>query len=317
MIDILMATYNGADYIESQIKSIQQQTFDDWELMISDDGSSDGTVDVIKKAVVEDNRIKSVVTGIRHYSASAHFLHLLNFAKNDYFAFSDQDDYWLKEKLALSMAELKHLESTFGEDVPLMVYSDMIVVDENLNVISTSYWKQSGKVMRNDCLEQLLNTNTVAGCTIVGNKALRILVTSQNHDGDNDMILMHDWWIALIASCCGYSTRLSRPTVMYRQHGTNSVGAEKYSFFDKVKRFHVNASKYWLSCRQAELLYRMYGGFMRPHVRQTVAAYSSLPRIPIWKDLVLLRKYHLFKENLLKKLGQIGTIIFMHPTITR
>ena len=130
-VNILLSTYNGEQYLKEQVKSIQDQTYQNWQLLIRDDGSTDGTVEIIQELVAQDERIRFINQGaIENLGVIKSFHALLKYEKADLYCFSDQDDVWLPDKIALQVAEAaKH-----PQEVPLLVYTDLKVVDENLNV---------------------------------------------------------------------------------------------------------------------------------------------------------------------------------------
>ena len=77
MVDILMATYNGAAFVEEQVRSIIQQTFTNWRLLIHDDGSIDATMDILHRLAEEDNRIVLIEDGMQHFGVARNFIHLV------------------------------------------------------------------------------------------------------------------------------------------------------------------------------------------------------------------------------------------------
>ena len=106
-IYILLATYNGEKYIKAQIHSLLCQTYEDWNLLIHDDGSNDNTVNIIKKLQEKDERIILIEDGIKCGGAGANFLHILkNYSTADYITFCDQDDIWLETKIEELMQKM-------------------------------------------------------------------------------------------------------------------------------------------------------------------------------------------------------------------
>ena len=124
-VDILLATYNGEKYIREQIDSILNQTYKEFRLLISDDGSTDGTRDILNEYKAKDDRIE-IFMQEENLGVVKNFEFLLKKVEAKYYMFSDQDDIWKDEKIEKS---LKKIEEGFD-----LVYSDLEVVDENLNV---------------------------------------------------------------------------------------------------------------------------------------------------------------------------------------
>ena len=132
-IDILLATYNGEKFVKEQIESILNQTYENFNLIISDDASTDNTLNILEEYEKKDTRIK-VFKKEKNKGLIDNFEFLLKNVTSDYFMFSDQDDIWKKDKIEKSINKLK--EESLG-----LVYTDLEIVDEKLNVIYPSYWK--------------------------------------------------------------------------------------------------------------------------------------------------------------------------------
>ena len=127
----------------------------------------------------------------------------------------------MPNKVERAINEIRRLENQFGETTPILVHSDLTVVDEKLNEISASFFDHSKiDVSKGGRLDYLLFNNIVTGCASMGNRALLDLVRPIP-----DGVPMHDWWLALVAASCGVVGTIAEPTVFYRQHGRNQVGA--------------------------------------------------------------------------------------------
>lgn len=221
-VRILLATYNGSKYIREMIDSIIRQDYTDWELILSDDGSTDMTFQILETyAKSMPEKIVHYRSGVRFGNAQDHFLHLLKvFCDAPYIMFCDQDDVWHCDKITKTLSKMKEIEI---DNYPSMVHTDLCVVDENLSVIDPSfmhYSKLSGSRLRT---RQLLPHNVVTGCTMMINRALAKKAAEKI---PCDGVYMHDWWLALLASTCGSTGFLPESTIEYRQHGKNSVGAK-------------------------------------------------------------------------------------------
>jgi len=224
IVDILMSTYNGSLYLEEQFKSILEQSYQNWRLIVRDDGSSDNSVEIISELSRRDSRIMMLQDCPGNVGPCASFFELLHHVEAPYFMFSDQDDFWLPHKIEFTLNKLK--ETANGSGIPVLVYSDLIVVDSNLNVISKSFWQhQKLKPEKYNKLRMYILQNIVTGCTVGGNKALIDKALNINIDSIKK-IIMHDWWVALVASCCGKIGVIDQPLIMYRQHSFNSLGAK-------------------------------------------------------------------------------------------
>lgn len=223
---ILLACYNGADYIQEQIESIQSQTHKNWRLIVRDDGSTDGTIDLVKNLSFQDDRIQLIeVDTSESTGAATNFANLMEYAhscQSDYFMFSDQDDVWKNTKLQKLLVTIGNLENNSEPELPLLVHSDLEVVDYKLRTINKSFLRYQGiKHEQEQPLQVLLAQNFVTGCTTIFNRRLLQLALPVP-----DCVVMHDWWLALIASAAGHIGYVEYSTVRYRQHDRNQVGAQ-------------------------------------------------------------------------------------------
>ena len=171
-IDVLLATYNGARYLRPQIESILGQEDVSFRILVRDDGSVDETPAVIEhyRRTRPDRFIR--LSGSDHLGAVGNFACLLREAKAPYAALSDQDDVWAPHKLRTLVGAMRGLESRYGADTPLLVHSDLTVVDETLRERHSSFWRYSGFDPRDTSLPRMLIKNTVTGCATLLNRAL-------------------------------------------------------------------------------------------------------------------------------------------------
>lgn len=312
-VDILMATYNGESYVAEQIESIQHQTCQDWRLLVSDDCSTDGTLDVVRRYAAEDGRIRVVSEGVRHGGAKGNFFSLMGASTSAFFMFCDQDDVWLPQKIEKELDEARSTEGELGSSVPIAVYTDMRVVDDTLHETAPSFLAQDRKRDVGGDLRQFLSISCAAGCTMLCNAALRNLVIGT----DCSAALMHDWWLCIIAASCGALVYLDEPTVLYRQHSDNEVGAVTYSFWRRLARFEDSRRKYWRSCEQARAILGTYSPAMRDGGRSLVEAYASQLDGSFRRSLHSLLSHKLLKRGGGRKAAQVLTLLMGAPVTER
>lgn len=224
-IEVLMAVYNGSAYIREQIDSILNQTYENWHLTISDDGSTDGT-DLIadEYAAKYPEQITRVYSGVRFGNARDHFMWLSENCTSRYMLYSDQDDVFNPEKMSRLMDAMQKAERQWGRDLPILVFSDQTVVDEKLNVIEPSLMRCQKQAFDSFDYHALLIQNVVTGGAMMVNRPLCSLAVQCR---SRERIIMHDWWMAATAARFGKIIYLDEPLSMYRQHGGNSVGAKR------------------------------------------------------------------------------------------
>ena len=223
MVTILLATYNGEDYLKAQLESIASQTYGNWRLVTGDDGSCDGTLGILEDFRTRyPDQVKIIKNEPATGSARNNFINLLRNAHGPYFMFCDQDDVWKRDKIYETMKKMEAIEERYGKDTPILVHTDLSVVDENLEMIAESFF-QYANLPKRIALNQLIVQNSVTGCTAMINRALQKYFLQPLPMGK---ILMHDYWAALVAKIFGRIGFVNEPTMYYRQHGNNAVGAK-------------------------------------------------------------------------------------------
>ncbi|WP_164744341.1 glycosyltransferase family 2 protein [Paenibacillus xylaniclasticus] len=230
----MLSTYNGAQYLRDQLDSIVQQSYGEWSLLVRDDGSNDETLDILEEYRSRfPDRIEILETEHERLGACQSFARLLSRSTSPYVMFCDQDDVWKSDKVEQALGAIKQFEQ--DHDGPILVHTDMTVVDERLNLIDNSFWNYQG-ISGEDCrLSRILTHNNVTGCTCIMNARMRSEALPIPAEA-----IMHDWWIALVASINGGLRGIPSCLQLYRQHANNVVGAFRYQgMFNKV----FNASR--------------------------------------------------------------------------
>ena len=236
---VLLSTYNGERYLAEQLQSLVAQKDVSSEILVRDDGSKDSTTRILDEW--QEKGLLSWYNSV-NLGPGKSFIDLLqNAAPGNYYAFCDQDDVWMPEKLRLTMDKMKCVELA-NPGKPVIIHTDMHVVDENLKIIHDSFWRSSG--LRPDVLRTfhyLCTCNSVNGCTIVMNSAARELILEKYVEHD---VIIHDVISALtVAYYGGIIDYVDTPTVLYRQHSSNVVGAMAYSKTDAIKNRLKNIKK--------------------------------------------------------------------------
>lgn len=309
-IDILLAAYNGEDYISNQIKSILNQTYLDYKLYIRDDLSTDTTKAILSFYAKNFPRIVQIVDlHNKHHrlKINGNFSKLLEYSTSNYIMFSDQDDVWLPNKIKMSMNKMLEMENKYGKDKPLLVHTDLKIVDCNLNTISSSFWKyQNLNPKQGKNLGRLLLQNVVTGCTMMINKPLKNLVLPIPSEA-----IMHDWWIALVAVTFGKVDYIKTPTVLYRQHDNNDTGAKKWGIQYVINRvLNRNQIKeyFYKTVIQAEKFLDIYGEKLDDNNFKLVDTYTNLENMNFISKRVKLITKGYYDICSLRNLGLFITI---------
>lgn len=220
-IAILMATYNGQDYLAEQIESILSQDSMDWHLYIHDDGSTDLTQEILSGYADRYPQQITLLTYPPQGGAMYNFMSLLSRVDAPYYMFSDQDDVWLPSKVRKFATRIQEEEAK-NPNTPIIVYSDLYVTDTTLNIIHNSFLTYSG------IHPQFINTfaegaatGFVTGCAMCLNQKAKEVTRYPF-----DKAQMHDAWITLcVLKAHGVVAFIPESLVYYRQHAHNSLGA--------------------------------------------------------------------------------------------
>jgi len=235
-VSVAMATYNGAKYLEEQLDSILSQTLAPCELIVCDDLSDDGT-----SAILERYQSK----GLLRFSVNDTRLgYVGNFKKavslanpGHYISLSDQDDIWLPRKIEASMNVMLGMEDGHS---PAMVYSDLMLVDENKRLLNPSFRNELGQDGYQHCLNTLLFGGFVNGCTMLMNPLMQIYFATI----PQGEFVTHDTWIALIAHTFGKVETVPHALIHYRRHSNNAtdlLGLKKMSRFERIRSEVISA----------------------------------------------------------------------------
>lgn len=307
MIDILLATYNGADYLREQIESILEQECHEWRILARDDGSTDNTLEILQEYANRHPEKIEIIKGANNIGAIKSFSELMAISTSPYIAFCDQDDVWKREKLSIMLEAAKQIEAENGVDFPVLVHSDLEVVTATLDIIYPSFWHYQGINQLRNSLENLLVENTVTGCATLFNRALLTCAFPVH-----EKAYMHDYWLALTAAATGKIVSLSEPQIKYRQHGKNTLGAKKKSsIFSALRRATSLATwqvSYRQSCDQAEALYNRLQGKVPEQRLIPLKKFSHLYEQGWLNRRLILLKYDILPALKLRKFSLLARI---------
>lgn len=216
-VAILLSTYNGERYLAEMLDSILAQTVQEWRLLIRDDGSSDGTHEIIRRYQARDERIRWINPDEQeNLGVIRSFWTLLQAEKAEYYAFSDQDDFWLPQKLQIQLDAMGALDPSRGA----LVYTDLSVVDQELQVIAPSMIKAQSDHANTTLLAELTENTVTGGVTLINQTLAQMWTGKEEHE-----LLMHDWYLGLLAASQGQLAYVDLITQLYRQHDQNVLGA--------------------------------------------------------------------------------------------
>jgi len=213
---IVMATLNGASWLPEQLASIQSQGHRQWTLLVSDDGSTDGTIDIVRRAASEDKRIQ--LLPFRGGSAGhvANFEYLLEHALQQgagVVFLADQDDVWQPQKLAVLLAI-----ADANNGLPMAAFSNMELIDSHGNSLGS--FLDTVNFNEKFGVDELLRQNYLAGCSMLVNAELLKLALPFPDNLEN-----HDWWLGMCAAAVGHLAFSPEKLLRYRQHSGNTIGS--------------------------------------------------------------------------------------------
>lgn len=268
MIDVLLATYRPVrTLLDKQINSIRNQTGVDVRLIVREDERGEGAI--------------------------ANFSALLAQSSSEYVALSDQDDLWCAHKLKTLMDRMVLLESHFGKGVPLLVFCDSVLTDAEMNPLALSFMQK----LRVDPLKgtrfpRLLMQNFIAGHAMLFNAALR-----EKAGRIPQGVVMHDYYLALVASAYGKISYVNEPMVFYRQHGSNVLGAAKASKSGGEFRSRLQAN-----VQQARAFVERFG----ESAPQSAKALATLHSFGWFKRRFVIVRHGLWKQGLKRNLALLA-----------
>ena len=237
-IAILLATYNGGKYVAAQLDSLLAQTYSNFVVVVHDDGSTDDTLAILQQySSRHRDRFHLLPPDGVKKGASGSFSFLLEYTlahketlglAQAYMMFCDQDDVWFANKVQQQMIAMQAAEA--GDPaLPVLVHSDLEVVSEDLQLIAPSLARYQGLETTRNEFCNLVISNLVTGCTALLNEALARAASPVSTQA-----IMHDWWLALVASAFGKLVFLDMPLVHYRQHSRNTIGAKEHAKLPRV-----------------------------------------------------------------------------------
>ncbi|CAN7722797.1 glycosyltransferase family 2 protein [Paenibacillus sp. LjRoot153] len=302
-VAVLLSTYNGGKYLPEFLKSLSKQTVQGYKLFIRDDGSTDETLEIIQAYMAENQQVEIVsaagnVGVIRSFSLLLE--HALEWSSFEYFLFADQDDVWLPHKIEISLSLMMRMESLHCKQ-PILVHSDLVVVDKQLTQLNSSFWRYQNLNPQYCQLNRLLVQNIITGCTMIINLPLAKLGVPFPRG-----VIMHDWWLGLVAAVFGEISYIAEPTMLYRQHDINSVGAKKFNILFAFQRMFapIIFSKNY---KQAQCIVDCYDAILKePQYAiqlATVEAYLSMESASYFGRLMTTIRFKFFKQGLLRNIG--------------
>lgn len=295
-VQILLSTWNGERWLPELLDSLTKQTSQDWQLLVRDDGSTDKTLHILVEwGIQHPDKLAGLVTDEIQIGSKFSFSRLVGASSAPYLLFCDQDDVWFPEKVELQHLALRRLEGEYGREAPLLVHSDLAVVDENKKLLSASLWEQRGFDYEQG-KQAFLMTNVVTGCATAFNRAAARMAFPIPPTA-----IQHDRWLALVCAWFGQIKALPHPLLLYRQHESNQIGALP----DKTLNTLEERIQAW--SMQAETFLHQFGSRLEGDDYQQVSAVAELRHLHGWARRRHILRHRLFKSGVA---GNLALLLF-------
>ena len=303
---VLLTAFNGGAHLPGLLDSLCAQSDPDFFVIMQDDGSTDGTPELLKNIASPDNRFVFGSEQGKHLGAAGNFLSLIRQADADCCLLCDQDDVWEPEKIAVLKQALQNLEKECGSGTPLLVHSDCSLIDESGEKTGDSFFHHQGWDPGAVTLPRLLVQNNVTGCTLIMNRTLRDLIAAHAVAKD---LFMHDWFIALTAASFGRIAFVDQPLTRYRQHEGNVIGASSRNLVARglaaLRNRQDAKRRILLTYTHTKVFRKIYGKELPADARNTVDAYLSTQRMRKLPRVLAVRRMGCVMQSPVTRLGQI------------
>lgn len=297
-VNVLLATYNGAKFLEEFLDSLTKQVGVDICLTVSDDSSNDETVKIVEKYAGEFKSF-SLIQGPKK-GPCANFFNLISVADGDFVAFADQDDVWKKDHLLRSCNRVSDVHGK-----PALSYSSVLEFDT-----STQTEKVWPKFETPPSIQNFFIQNFARGCTLVFNRELLILLK----EFQPKQAVMHDWWAVLIAFSVGEVLFSHEPELHYRIHEQNFTRQKNKN---RIKRLLTRNRDRWKPLTQLQELEEAFGQSMPDDIRQSIRLFTQAftGSLPSRLKFALTSRYR-FRQSLLDEfIVRVGMVAY--PILSR
>lgn len=291
-VQILLSTWNGERWLPELLDSLEKQTFQDWQLLVRDDGSTDSTLHILVEwGAQHPDKLSDLMTDGVRIGSKHSFSRLVEASTAPCLFFCDQDDIWFPEKVELQHLALRRLAGEYGWEVPLLVHSDLAVVDQHKKLLSASFWESRGFDSAQRKQAYLLN-NVVTGCATAFNRT-----AAQMAFPLPQAAMEHDRWLALVCAWFGHVRALPHPLLLYRQHENNQIGAQANASLSSLGE-RIQA---W--SMQAEVFLHQFGDRLEGDDQRLVSALAELQHLQGWARRQHILRHRLFKPGVVDNLA--------------
>lgn len=298
-IHIVLATYNGARYIRQQLDSVLANGRDDITIEICDDGSTDGTIEIVREYEKKYDFIR-VHENRENLGYAKNFLEGVKRSRSPYIMLCDQDDIWDRDKIGRTLDAMKRLEKKHenGGEKPLLVFTDARNYDSETGREFGSFHQNSHLDVTKTDTAHLLMENKCLGCTVMVNAAVLPYLETVP-----DEVRVHDWWLALICSRFGEISYLAETTLQYRQHRGNMIGGSSFSAYLKNRLINLKKQReaLELTFAQGTAFYRLFEDRLKGET--ATGAFSRMRDAGFWRRRWYAVRYGFWKSGFMRNVA--------------
>ncbi len=297
-VSIVMASFNGEKYLKEQMDSLLSQTYENIRIEVCDDGSTDGTEQIISEYRKKDERI-FFHKNEANKGYVKNFLEGIKRAEGRYIMLCDQDDIWNIDKVENTLLLMKKEEKKYPSK-PILVFTDAVLYDSETECTTGLFHENSHLDTKKVDTAHLFMENKVIGCTAMVNRNILPYLEEIPRE-----VRVHDWWLALICSHFGRIVYDRNPTLLYRQHSGNQIGGSSFLQYVKDRISSVQRQREALraSYRQGEIFLQMFGDRMTQEQLEIAEAFAGMEDAGWLKRRRYMLKYGFEKSGVIRNIG--------------
>lgn len=301
LISVLLCTYNGERFLKEQLDSIERQTHRAWIVAVSDDGSTDSTLEILQgyRGKWGEEKLTVFPGPKRGFAANFMSLTCLSEVESDFYAWADQDDIWRDRKLQTALDWLQ----TISEDVPALYCGRTELINESCQSIGFSPLFSRPATFPNALVQSIGGGNTMvfnhAACKLIREAGKELSVVS------------HDWWAYLLVTGAGGRVFYdAAPTILYRQHDDNIVGSNS-SLSSRINRLRMVFEGRFRSWNQLNIhALESIDYRLSEENRNILNSFKEARAHRGVKRFLWLRRSGVYRQTILGSLGLILAAIF-------
>lgn len=283
LIQVLLVTDHAESWLPDLLRSLERQTYPNWQLMVCDQSSGDATVEQLQAWQKNHPQLlKHLILHANKQRVIQSLNELVEASCADYLMLCDQEDIWFPEKIELQFAAMQVLEKEAEETLPLLIHSDLAVIDSDKEILCPSFWEYRGLDIQQRAEAYLLNNPVMSSVTLFNRTAANAVFPIPQQE------LRAEHWLALICAWFGKVHALPHPTILYRWHEKRSA-----------KQVAHLAQRLELWSRQANAFLQRFAGRLDEEDLHMLKAVATLSQLKGWQRRKHIVQHRLFKQGVM------------------